>query len=295
MLFFVPGHDRRDPSAVIRIWYAEVQPRQVKTLLDNLRKSLPQDPVDLSHLRRVWNTSEDGMKPESLRVMICSELCLSKEDAENILQLELYESRAMQYPAYSQEEANKASEKGWPVMWRGHRPHDTGELSEQECSSLEKWASRLTTHLPQSQGTGCSSFTMVVNSENEELIAQAGDQTQRHPLAHSVMCAISLAVETNRQRPGSYLLYNADVYTIGEPCAMCGMALLHSRIGRLVFLHPRPQGSLRKESELGYALQDAGLNHRFRVWRYHPTTQPSKEESNSVISTTFSRLRGWTI
>lgn len=296
MLFFVPGHDRRDPSAVIRVWYVKIEPKQTKLLLDDIRKKIPEDPTDLSHLRRVWSSTEGNNPPEYLKVMVCSEFCLSRNEVESFLGLEVGESLAARYPSYSQEEAVKASEKGWPVMWRGHRPHDTGELSDEEHDLLEKWASRLTTHLTEPEGTGCSSFTIIVDSKTEELIAQAEDHTQEHPLAHSIMNAITLAAESNKRRPGSYLLYNADVYTTAEPCAMCGMALVHSRIGRLVFVSPRPQGSLRKESELGYALQDAGLNHKYRVWRYHPTSRaPKQPTQDNSLSSTFSRLRGWTI
>jgi tRNA-specific adenosine deaminase 3 len=56
-----------------------------------------------------------------------------------------------------------------------------------------------------------------------------------------------------------------DVYMTDEPCVMCAMALLHSRVRRAVYR--------RRDSEMGglgsvesvHAL--SSTNHRFRAWR----------------------------
>ncbi|KAA1139310.1 adenosine deaminase, tRNA-specific 3 [Puccinia graminis f. sp. tritici] len=65
--------------------------------------------------------------------------------------------------------------------------------------------------------------------------------------------------------PIPYLLTNQIVFLSHEPCLLCSMALLHSRIKHLFFLAPSPRsggcGSVYNVHE-----QD-GLNHKFFAWK----------------------------
>lgn len=64
-----------------------------------------------------------------------------------------------------------------------------------------------------------------------------------------------------------YLANNVDLYVSHEPCVMCAMALVHSRIGRVFFCFPNPVyggvGSVHAVHSL------PSLNHHYRV--YHCT------------------------
>jgi len=62
-----------------------------------------------------------------------------------------------------------------------------------------------------------------------------------------------------------YLCTGYDCYVVREPCAMCAMALVHSRVRRVVYCHPDPVGGA-----LGGALRLHGrrsLNHHYQVYR----------------------------
>lgn len=79
-----------------------------------------------------------------------------------------------------------------------------------------------------------------------------------------------------------YLLNNLALFTTHEPCLMCCMALVHSRVKAVYFLvsSPRaggccgahlPEGKRCLHAEDGgpYAVQEqAGLNHHFDVWKW---------------------------
>ena len=55
------------------------------------------------------------------------------------------------------------------------------------------------------------------------------------------------------------------MYTTHEPCTMCAMALLHSRIRTVVYKHPDPaHGALGSKYKLH---AKASLNHSFAVYR----------------------------
>lgn len=63
-----------------------------------------------------------------------------------------------------------------------------------------------------------------------------------------------------------YLLTGLSLVCTHEPCLMCSMALLHSRIAEVFILRPSP-GSGGMGSE--YAVhEDRGLNHKFEVWKW---------------------------
>lgn len=66
--------------------------------------------------------------------------------------------------------------------------------------------------------------------------------------------------------PAPYLLSGLHFFTTHEPCIMCSMAILHSRVAAVYFIKDSPQsggmGSLYSVHE------DRGLNHKFQVWQW---------------------------
>jgi len=61
-----------------------------------------------------------------------------------------------------------------------------------------------------------------------------------------------------------YLCSGCDVFVTVEPCAMCAMALVHSRIRRLVYALPAAEGALGSK----YLIHTVpSLNHHFQVVR----------------------------
>jgi len=88
--------------------------------------------------------------------------------------------------------------------------------------------------------------------------------------------------EQDNIKPDGYLCLKLEVFMTHEPCIMCSMALVHSRVGRVVFKHRMPQtGGLTAEKVsndtgpvgLGYGLcWRKELNWQFMCWEYRPTT-----------------------
>ncbi|CAM9286655.1 putative inactive tRNA-specific adenosine deaminase-like protein 3 [Lampetra fluviatilis] len=61
-----------------------------------------------------------------------------------------------------------------------------------------------------------------------------------------------------------YLCTNLDVFVTHEPCVMCAMALVHSRVQRVFYGTPSPDGALGSAYKLH---ANDNLNHRFEVFR----------------------------
>ena len=106
-------------------------------------------------------------------------------------------------------------------------------------------------------------------------------------------------------KPDGYLCLRLEVFLTHEPCMMCSMALVHSRVGRVIFLSRTPQtGGLTAEMVrndsgpvgLGYGLcWRKELNWQFMCWEYiepvhkdtgnvdQDDTPEAKHEDNTIM------------
>jgi tRNA(adenine34) deaminase len=79
------------------------------------------------------------------------------------------------------------------------------------------------------------------------------------PTAHAEIAAIRDAAA----RLGNYRLPGATMYVTVEPCLMCVGALVHARIGTLVFGAPEPKAGAIESTQRAH--EHPALNHRFTV------------------------------
>jgi tRNA(Arg) A34 adenosine deaminase TadA len=115
--------------------------------------------------------------------------------------------------------------------------------------------------------------SLLVNPKTTQILATAHDTrcSSQHPLHHSIMNLLaSLPALPQPPKPvvedeEQYYAHEYDVYTTHEPCTMCAMALVHSRIRRLCFWSGMKSGA----RDLGWMTGgegEEGLNHRYLVF-----------------------------
>jgi len=69
----------------------------------------------------------------------------------------------------------------------------------------------------------------------------------------------------NLSKYGPYLCTGYDIYLLREPCLMCAMALVHSRVKRIFFLEKSENGALSTNFQL-HSVKE--LNHHYEVFQF---------------------------
>ena len=96
---------------------------------------------------------------------------------------------------------------------------------------------------------------------DEAIVAAAFNQPigTVDPTAHAEVRALRAAA----QKIGNYRLTGATLCVTVEPCAMCVGAMVHARIGTLIYGAPEPKtGAVRSTMKL---IDDPSWNHRITV------------------------------
>lgn len=124
----------------------------------------------------------------------------------------------------------------------------------------------------------------IVDPATETVVAVGHDCRADHPLHHAVMVCIDLVARSQgggchcfdrypfcRFAPldsdaaaQAYICTGYDLYVTREPCVMCAMALVHSRIGRVFYGAVSSDGALGTKFKI-HSQKD--LNHRFEVYK----------------------------
>ncbi|XP_056245360.1 probable inactive tRNA-specific adenosine deaminase-like protein 3 [Seriola aureovittata] len=134
---------------------------------------------------------------------------------------------------------------------------------------------------------------VVVNPATQTIIAVGHDCRGDHPLHHAVTVCVDLVArsqgggcysfdrypacrftsptsDTFQNVPDAegssqpYICTGYDLYVTREPCVMCAMALVHSRIGRVFYGTASADGALGTKFKI-HSQKD--LNHRFEVYK----------------------------
>ncbi len=115
-----------------------------------------------------------------------------------------------------------------------------------------------------------------------EIVARGQNRVLRDcdPTAHAELIALRAAA----QAVGNYRLTECELYVTLEPCAMCAGAMIHARLGRLIYAAADPRaGAAGSVLEV---LNHPRLNHQMAV-----TTGVLAEECGELLRGFFRERR----
>ena len=150
------------------------------------------------------------------------------------------------------------------------------------ASEDDRWMGQALSLGRQGGAQGEAPIGAVVVCEGR-LVAAAHNQPlgASDPTAHAEILALREAA----RRLGAQRLAGCALYVTVEPCAMCAGAMLHARIGRLVFGAPNAKfGAVQSVCAL---LDLEGWNHRV-VWRGGARA----DEAAALMQAFFAERRG---
>ncbi|RLV89688.1 tRNA-specific adenosine deaminase subunit [Spathaspora sp. JA1] len=265
---------------LVSIWYCDIDPKNTQRIVALIRDHLTDtDSVPLTHIKRFMKVDD------YIRAILCSVEYIGEKELidlihEHCVGLEVNSVGIINVPRYApqtKEITQEWSSKYWPIAWKGNPNHQFLNSVQFDIPKEKELISTLLNELEHKQNSDNASATLIAENSNDSITLKTiqVNNGSKSPYDHSVMRAISSVAKDELERRESnspqgngqgYLCHNMIVYTTHEPCVMCCMALVHSRIGRLVYLQRAPTtGGLESNYQLG---DRDGLNWKFQIWKW---------------------------
>jgi len=294
--------EEEDPESIrtVLAWVVDIpSPQQITTMLKWLKQSGLDEP-NLGHLKRIRKQdnvstlllstfSNPPQLPEDLNLPVPYQLPVPISPALTLPSLTL---KSILWPtAYTPR--RKGESENWSrgkAQWAWDAMACTiqAAVNAQENGELP-----IAAHIP----------TLYETTNNGKAITYTACDTRRssdHPLRHAAINAIRriaddrspIVISSDDQgtthsesveNGTNYLLTSLTMFMTHEPCIMCSMALLHSRVKEVVYMYPMPQtggcGGLACIPSL------KGVNHRFEICRWNGDKFPMEKQTLFVDPT----------
>jgi tRNA(adenine34) deaminase len=145
----------------------------------------------------------------------------------------------------------------------------------------EKWMLEALTLARQAEAEGEVPVGAVI-VKDDEIIGRGWNHpiAAHDPTAHAEIIALREAAQTLE----NYRLADTSLYVTLEPCAMCAGAMVHARVGRLVFGANDPRAGAA--GTVFNLVQASALNHRLAV-----TGGVLAEECSAILKRFFAQRR----
>ncbi|KAI9091905.1 cytidine deaminase-like protein [Phlyctochytrium arcticum] len=298
----VLSDERARGLETVEVYVATVEPKYVSEAIKYVCQEYPLE--NLKHLKRVKRIQDpEGSRilvllaPTSVST---PHVLTASLEQVNIPHNGISTVSVSKYGALSREHFDEWKVL-WPMSFHPTAGPQSVTFTSDELTGITSWMAQVTERAEElGIETGKGNLAIIVDPVTNTEISWAQDSRSAHPLQHAAMnCIEKVAAyerrrrtlpstssdegsqhSQKRKRDGSvdsgedtqvaaaqkcgYLCSGLDVYLLSEPCAMCSMGLLHSRIGRVFYGAPQPHGALGTAYRIH---THPSLNHHFPVFR----------------------------
>jgi tRNA-specific adenosine deaminase 3 len=289
-------------TSLVPVWVADLtDPRQTGSLLKWVQQQTPSSNSDpLAHLKRVRKDQSTGLTSVVISPAAPSVSDTDVSAPQLPLDIPLPDPYTTLVPALPALTMTSLLLKNtlWPTVYAPRRKNEPEAWTRGRiawaCSAIRE----LVQIAAQAKASGNLPIAAYIpppyNQDDAAVnpleVAVSGTDTRSetgHHLRHAVLAAIrnladrrAAPAPSGDAAPGSkngshYLLTSLTAFVTHEPCIMCTMALLHSRVKDVVFLSPLPStggcGGVTCVPALG------GVNHRFGIYKWSLGEHPWAE------------------
>ena len=273
------------PAEFVAVYISEVaNPKLISSIIAYLSSKYPME--SLSHLKRIRKVPTSDPKVWRTEVVIGLVSALQSDtDAFEFLK-NRYELTLKIYDVPRYEPLMKAQyetwTKIWPITLKAHIPSTPDPTEVFSSDMVQKFVSCLRQLVPLAKQTG-NACAILDSSAVELLTATTSSDTV---LSHCCINAINMVAEKQLKdssdvqyvhhkrlhldhgsdpKPIDYLCNGCTAILVREPCIMCSMALLHSRIACVIYAVSNPtSGGLGSKFSVHC---EPRLNHHFHVYK----------------------------
>lgn len=241
------------------------------------------NPACLTHLKLVKNQTIILMLANNMSLEQCKDaLQIMKFDSSGLSG----EPKVVAVPRSMPITCNQyeQSQKLWPCKFHPDKRLESilsGKMFDLlQLATIER---HMKMALECAKSTNSAVGAVMVDPTDDLIIAQSGDFRIKHPVKHAVMCVIDEVAKTqgggawdtdtkssitkisSADKTGPYLCTGYDLYVTREPCVMCAMALVHSRVKRVFFgcESNNESGGLAGKVSIHHL---KNINHHFEVF-----------------------------
>jgi tRNA(Arg) A34 adenosine deaminase TadA len=237
--------------SVVKVLVGTLDAKDASSVVHKLNTRFPL--TDLRHLKRIKPMfSEDGTKTGIIKIIIAlAEGCLNAneqlkadfnfQEVEEVFVPEVQPLTTGQFARFS---------ALWPVIFHH-------SLVEKQSGLDLHTAVELYTKFKDGLKEDCE--CMIVDPETQMIIGKSSDSVMR------AIESVAIRARTAQLPSSQYLCTNYHVLLKREPCFMCAMALVHSRVASVVFTDRDPvRGALCSQADCTWI---QACNHRYRIYQ----------------------------
>lgn len=295
------GKDLQSSEFLAEVAVLRINSKLTSTALRVLSDRLPLEGSQLTHLKRVRKASSKSPDVEIVLGPAKDVLLIEHNFWEQFgvkVETEILDHEGCvleMVPRY--EPANRQEFTAWCQFWPiNFHPGEMERcrargLEKDEIAYIESMANQLLKQQEQSPSS-TASVAILCNPVSSQAICSSSsarerlhesmgsaDALDRHPLYTPTLLALDeLSAIARKEVPGierlpagHYLATGLDLFLTTEPNLFSAMALVHSRIRHVYYLHPDPvHGAL--QSGNGHIHQLRALNHHYRAFRLVPSS-----------------------
>lgn len=269
----------------VAVYISEVpNPKLISSIIAYLSSKYPLN--SLSHLKRIRKVPTIDPKVWRTEVLIGLVSALQSDPDLFDFMKNKYDLTLQTYDVPLYEPLMKAQyetwTKIWPITLKAHIPSTPDPTEAFSSEMVQKFVSCLRSLVPLAKLTG--NACTILDPSSAELITSATSSDTA--LSHCCINAINMVAEKQLKdssdvhyahhkrshldhgsdpKPIDYLCNGCTAIFVREPCIMCSMALLHSRIACVIYAVSNPtSGGLGSKFSVHC---EPHLNHHFHVYK----------------------------